>query len=493
MLSINNKTKPYIILACVPKLSLIAPLPGIAQLKSILIENGFLAKTIDINAILYHKCLDTNCRTLWDRHDSTFFYRNKYKVMIENSIFNKELNSIAKEIANISPEWFGVGLYGKHNLYTAVDLCFRIKQFNSNIKTVIGGPFVKYCGKNLLKYKLIDHYIIGDADKSLLELLKGNLDFPGIDRQSPHQFSDLDTLPFPNYDDYDFSNYLNLDDPGPIHPKSNSLYISGSRGCIFQCTYCEIKGHWKKFSQCSGVRIAKEMEFLHKKYKINKFIFTDNMVNGVPDELEAFCKEIITLKKQDQSINISWKGHFSYHSKKLMKDNFFVLLKQSGLSEFIFGVESGSERIRAHMRKPLTDVDLNFAMQELAKHNIKITLLMMVGYVTETEEDFQKTLEMFDRFLPYVNIINVYIGATLSISEDTYLYKNLSKLKIQYFKGSHDWIYQDNTPDVRFDRWFKLREHLLNNGYDVLDRQYDIVKGRQATTRNIDNYTKPLK
>ena len=136
-------------------------------------------------------------------------------------------------------------------------LCFCIKKINPNIKIVIGGAGAFGSGlttneQNFISLLhdrgLIDYYISGDGDNALVELAKGNTSYPGINSMTWQPIEDLNSIAYPVYDDYDFSLY-----------KTPFVGVLGSRGCVRQCTFCDIHEYWEKFKWRSGENIFDEM------------------------------------------------------------------------------------------------------------------------------------------------------------------------------------------------------------------------------------------
>ena len=109
---------------------------------------------------------------------------------------------------------------------------------------------------------------MSEGERSLINYLKIQK-AKGLNNSEWEQITDLDAEPYPNYDDYKLQEY-----------KSQKLLITGSRGCVRHCTFCDIHTHWKKFVWRSGMEIAKEMLHQSKKYGISKFLFTDSLING---------------------------------------------------------------------------------------------------------------------------------------------------------------------------------------------------------------------
>ena len=97
---------------------------------------------------------------------------------------------------------------------------------------------------------------------------------------------------------------------------------------------------------------------------------------------------------------------------------------------------------------------------------------MVVGYPTETDSDFEDTLNMFvkyNKLAPHI-IIDVNIGSTLGILPGTPLYNHANELHIELDKYENNWVALDNldlTLEKRLDRRKKLKKHLLDHGYHL--------------------------
>ena len=115
-------------------------------------------------------------------------------------------------------------------------LATTLKSKNPDIKVFIGGAglntdnkFGKYC----MDEKIIDCWIRGEGELSVLAYLEGNLSHPGLNGIPPKQIDNIDDLEFPDYSDYELASYTNK--KGLV-----ALPITGSRGCVRACTFCDI-------------------------------------------------------------------------------------------------------------------------------------------------------------------------------------------------------------------------------------------------------------
>ena len=106
--------------------------------------------------------------------------------------------------------------------------------------------------------------------------------------------------------------------------------------------------------------------------------------------MKAFREMCTELVKAN--VPVKWRGLFIFRAN--MTDSDWDLIRDSGCDELWIGIESGSEKIRNDMRKKFTNADMYKSIEELGKRNIKMTYLMMVGYPTETDNDFEDTLDL---------------------------------------------------------------------------------------------------
>jgi radical SAM superfamily enzyme YgiQ (UPF0313 family) len=426
-----------------------------AILKSSIEAAGFTCRTMDYNIRLLNDIPNGDNLNNW------------FMMGLDDELILPARDIIKKwadEIISINPKYLGISVF-TYQSRTATNLFCEFIKANSNIKIVLGGQGLSSAGtegkmqyaEELKAQGKIDHYIRSEGEISMVELLKGNITHPGIDQDTYQQIDDLDALPFPNYDDYDLTQY-----------EMQLLPMLGSRGCVRSCSFCDIHEHWK-YRYRSGANVAEEMIYHNKKYKTNYFIFTDSLVNGSLKEFKKFV-EIMADYNKIADEPIKWQGQFIIRSEHTIFKDYWKLIKAAGGQRLAVGVETGSDAVRLHMNKKFTNADLDYSIKQMAIHGITCDFLMIVGYPTETEEDFQETLDMFTRYKDYAKTVihDINIGSTLGVLPGTPLYNHAEELHIDLDKYENNWMALDNpelTLERRLSRRQELADHLTALGY----------------------------
>lgn len=463
-----------ILLINIPISGLQYPPAGTSLIKGSLDTAGFKSKILDLNLDLFNKSGDYYSEFFDYLAGVTELDDDKQKII--DSIFD----TWVEEILNINPKWIGISVF-------TFQCQFSTKKFLNKFrpkfqgKVVVGGAGISTngiaskfndFGAELLGKNLIDNFIRGDGEYALIELLKGNTDYPGINNDSYLQLS-LDELPFPNYDDLINLNYQ-------YNENSILLPVNGSRGCVRKCTFCDIHEHWKKFTFRSGHVLAEEMIYNYEKHGVTMFTFTDSLING---SMKAFRQLLTTLIKyyEDNGLDYGFfrfNGQFICRNKKQQTEEDYVLMSKAGCDHVLIGVETGSDKVRNDMKKQFSNEELKFVLEQFEKNNISTFFSMICGYPTETLDDHQQTLDMFTEFRKYAlngTINGLNLGTTLSIDEGTPLHKEMSDLGLMHLVDSSDrvginWINLQN-PDLtlleRLRRRIELQEHVTNLGYYV--------------------------
>ena len=220
----------------------------------------------------------------------------------------------------------------------------------------------------------------------------------------------MDTFeyPVPDYSDYEIDQYK-WDDDGPMIP------ITGSKGCVRNCDFCDVRFQFGKYQFRTGKDIANEMISLSKKHGYRKFQFTDSLVNGSLKVLKEFCAIMAEYNESNPDKNIIWNGQYICRPLGQTPEEVYALMKRSGAKGLTVGAESGSIHVLSHMNKKTTSLALFAELQMFQKYGLDCALLTFVGHWSEQHEHFLEHCKMLVDVVPYVKsgtVSSISLGVT---------------------------------------------------------------------------------
>lgn len=447
----------------VPALDTDSPLQAPAILKAEVEKHGFKASTYDFN-LKYRKLLKSEPNNYSILRN---FFSYNAKASQNNEIVTNFINECIEDIfKKFNIRFLGISIFAYTCQRAGELIASAVKKKNPSIKIFMGGQGLGTSGikanKNYaidLKARgIINDYISSEGEISVVKYLQNILNYTGINTNNWIQAENLDQFQYPNYSDYNLSEY-----------DQKKIMITGSRGCVRRCTFCDIHTHWKKFVFRSGESIVDEIIYQHKKHNVTNFGFTDSLVNG---SMKAYRDFVSKLAKYNKTLTnkITWSGQFIIRGINQMNAEDWKNTALSGANGLAIGVESGSEKIRNDMEKKFSDRDMDEFLEQAYINNVKLTLLMLVGYPTETLKDFELTIKFFKKYQKYLKIISrVTLGTTLGILPGTRLL-SMFENDIDVNHGENFWTYKKNTEldfKERIRRRIILGELCESLGYNV--------------------------
>lgn len=456
-----------ITIASVPYIGYSSPPAAPALLKGQLLKHGFTATTFEFNIAFRNYFKQNN-----EIAELISYWVGITKELSESlsERYQEKLKECALKLINTNAHWIGLSVFSVDSVRFILDILPLIKEFKSiNQKILLGGQGLSPL--NLLDFSpFIDCYIMGDGERSLVELLKGNLSYPGIN--SPGiQIDNLEEIGWANYEDYDLhAGYDSWYDDSTLIP------VTGSKGCVRDCSFCNVNDLWNKFKYRSGKSIAEEIIYNYEKTGHKHFYFTDSLINGNVRELVNMMR-ILTEYRQKTNAEITWGGQWIARKQRGLPKDYYKLIASSGGRNLTIGVETGSDIVRAHMKKGFTNEDLDAEMEQFSLHGITCAFFIMVGYPTESEEDFNDTLRMLKRYTKYVadgtliGLPNTYfkpdVTAPLMKNDPDVIHLYNPKSNVLW-KGKHS----NHLENIR--RKLILQKVMNDLGYPYGDLEYEM-------------------
>jgi anaerobic magnesium-protoporphyrin IX monomethyl ester cyclase len=258
--------------------------------------------------------------------------------------------------------------------------------------------------------KYLDHQadfiIIGEAEQTLLELCDGIKDNnltpenvlgvafrknEGILKTPARPvMTDLDALPNPAWDLVDVDRYRKawIDTYGYF-----SMNMGTTRGCPFKCNWCAKPIYGNRYNARSAEKVVAELTELKAKYNFDHIWFCDDIFGLKPGWVKRFADLVNTA-------GLKFKFKIQSRADLLLKDEQIQPLAASGCDNVWMGAESGSQRILDAMDKGTTIAQIAEATRLLKQYGIKPAFFLQFGYLGETMEDIQLTLDMVKRLVP---------------------------------------------------------------------------------------------
>jgi radical SAM superfamily enzyme YgiQ (UPF0313 family) len=294
--------------------------------------------------------------------------------------------------------------FGYKRVYNLID---SIKS-DHNKDIVIGGPHISVTGKEALEKTKADFAVIGEGEHTLLELIE-NPEYEKIkgliwrknseivmNERRPY-IQDLDSLPFPAYEDFELEKYLCNTD--------KRLPIITSRGCPYQCNFCCTRiSMGNKFRKRSPENVVDEIEYWYKK-GWSTFDINDDIFSLDRNRAKKICEQIIE-RGLDIQFNLSVGLRVDTVDKDLLKN-----LKAAGCNFISYGCESGNDQILKDIKKGIQVKDVINAVNMTRNVGIKHKVNFIIGHPTETYEDAMDSIKLaknlkcdfvsFNNLIPY--------------------------------------------------------------------------------------------
>mgnify|MGYP001333976605 CR=1 FL=1 len=317
--------------------------------------------------------------------------------------FNHTIQKVVEEIRTRKPEVILLGHSGSTSAQPIIEeITKRVKEFNSNILTIIGGVFPTYHWEEILNTSpAIDCIVCGEGEAIIVELIEA------LENKQP--LSDVEGIAFrengqpvktkakaliEDLDSIRVAWELTKEYNYTYWGKRKAVVIQFSRGCPYPCTYCGQSLFWKKWRHRSAQSLADEMEMLHKVYGIEVFNFADENPSSNPKAWKAFLEVLIA-----KNLKLILVG--SIRADNIVRDAAFLhLYKQAGFERFLLGIENYDEVVLENIKKAGTISKDKEAIQLLRKHHILSMATYVVGFGEEKVRDFYNSYKQLKAYDP---------------------------------------------------------------------------------------------
>ena len=184
--------------------------------------------------------------------------------------------------------------------------------------------------------------------------------------------------------------------------------IKVATGCLGSCTFCGIKNAIGRVKSRSIPEILAEFDSQYARGH-RRFVFASHDFGAYGRDIQS---DAVTLLQEVASRPGKFKIEIEWIDPKwlyLMLDGFIEVLQTGKMAKYFYlSLQSASPRILRLMRRQYTPQQVRHCLRRLTSEvsDFRPQIEFIVGFPTETEEDFQDTLRFVQEFI-FLNV-NVY-------------------------------------------------------------------------------------
>jgi len=329
----------------------------------------------------------------------------------------------------------------RESVNTVIKRCRRL-----GAKIVAGGPLFTTGHE---EFSEVDHFVLNEAEITLPLFLEDLRNGKAGHIYTTDKWADVRETPLPSWELINAKKY-------------SSMAVQYSRGCPFDCEFCDIvvlNGHNPRTK--GAAQLLKELEGFYKRgWRSSVFIVDDNFI-GNKKKLKAEILPAIIEWMEEKKKPFSLFTEASINladDEELMK-----LMVKANFNMVFIGIETTNEESLAECSKMQNrNRDLIASVKKLQNKGLQVQGGFILGFDSDPASIFENLIS----FIQKSGIVTAMVGL-LNAPPGTKLYHRLKKEKrlISDFSG-------DNT-DCTMNFIPKMEYKKLMNGYKkVIDTIY---------------------
>lgn len=390
-----------------PRWSVVTPPYAVALLTGNLRRRGFEVCQKGFDPDLYRELADDEKKHWYSESSTAWNDDRAIHSLIEK--YSNVVDRMVDDVLRDKPDLVGFSVKCWSRVFSFV-LAERIKRRQPQVYVVFGGsemgrvPAEAFLREN----RQVDAICRQEADISFprfLEAMRGNggqpVAEPGfafrnaageiVDCGAIQEIPQPAQIPFADYSDYDFRRYEN--------PRAVTMVLS--RGCINRCSYCSEAPSFLRYRAYPAENVFAEIEHHWRNSNVQrplKIYFNDSLLDGDVQELEKLADLLIAHRDRMQ---VEYGGMMFVRDQ--LTDELIDKLARSGMSEVLFGLESGSEEVLRRMRKKFSLQTAERVFRRFHQAGVAVTVSVIFGHPGETEVEFYRSLDFLRRNAKHVN------------------------------------------------------------------------------------------
>jgi radical SAM superfamily enzyme YgiQ (UPF0313 family) len=307
------------------------------------------------------------------------------------------ITTVIADVRRESPDLIGVSITTRQWL-RARDVLGQLRR-TSNVPVIAGGLHATFSPEDVLRHDGIDYVCLGEGEAALLDLvnaLEGGQPASDIaniwTKHGPrpklrNPIEPLDAVPFLARD--------MLDERWGVR------HLSTQRGCPFPCTYCAARMYDKLYASGDTTNYGRrrslgnvlaELRALRDPGPLNYVIFLDDTFTIHHPWVREFCK----VYAREFAVRFSLNARVETVNEIMLHE-----LAAAGCKHIVYGVESGSERVRREiMKRSASNQRFRDVFRWTREAGIHATANYIIGTPGETRAEMRETIALHHDLQP---------------------------------------------------------------------------------------------
>ncbi len=312
---------------------------------------------------------------------------------------------------------------------------------NAGVKTVAGGPLFTS------EYELfddIDHLVLNEGELTIPEFIKDLEMGKPKHIYASAEWADLKATPIPDWDLIDAKKYA-------------SMNIQYSRGCPFNCEFCDITklfGHKPRTKE--KYQLLKELEAIYRLgWRGDVFFVDDNFISNKRKLIDDILPAVIEW--MDEHHNPF--RFLTEASINLVDDEHLMnMMVRAGFYSVFIGIETPDEKSLAECRKNQNkNRDLISSIKKIQQFGLEVQGGFIVGFDNDSPTIFGRMIS----FIQESGIATAMVGL-LNAPKGTSLYKRLER------EGRIKSEFSGDNTNFTMNFLPKMDKNLLVKGYETI-------------------------
>ena len=329
----------------------------------------------------------------------------------------------------------------KKSVRTVIDRC---KAFG--IKTVAGGPLFT-CEYS--EFDDVDHLLLFEGELTVPEFLRDLENGCTKHLYTSNDWADLSLTPVPSWELVDLSKYATLN-------------IQYSRGCPFNCEFCNITTLFGRVPRTkSAEQLLHELDIIFERGWRGGVFFVDDNFIGNHKKLKNDILPALIQWMEKRRYPFTFTTEVSVNLSD--DDELMRLMVKAGFDTVFVGIETISEESLTECNKfQNKNRDMMECIRKIQHNGLQVQGGFIVGFDSDNETIFKSMI----KFIQESGIVAAMVGL-LNAPKGTQLYKRLKG------EGRITESFSGNNTDLSINFSPKMNLDTLINGYrHIIDAIY---------------------